>query len=186
MNAVYGEDVSDEQLSQAATIAVLRLQNTDTAKWASALIGQYEVLQLSQTTADEGRESQNANLGLRDAVLPSEIMRLPTAGPDNGLHGFFLCPTVGVWRATLPWSDVMEARKPVRKSTTENYIRRVSDPNEELPPWDEAELAELGLSGADLQGETEAEGADEPMPTAEEERALERLSGINFEDEVGS
>jgi type IV secretory pathway TraG/TraD family ATPase VirD4 len=185
MLEVYGENVADEQLSQAATIGILRLQSPDTATWASKLIGQYETVQLSHSSGADGKGSDTASVSVKDAVLPSEILRLPLAGPKNGLHGYFLSPTVGVWKAAVPWDEVMAARAPARESLLENYVRRVSDPNEPLRAWTETELEELGISRADLEGEKEVEGADEPQPTAEEEKALEDLARMRYEEELG-
>jgi hypothetical protein len=176
MQAVYGEQIADEQLSQAATIAILRLQNPDTASWASKLIGQCELLQRSHTAGEDGRDSDNARLEVKDAVLPSEILRLPLADAEHGLSGYFLSPTLGVWQGPVPWDEVMAARRPQRKAAVENYVRRPSDPHEQLRPWDDQELGDLGISRADLQGEHEVEGPEEKPTPEEEAELLERLN----------
>jgi hypothetical protein len=180
---IYGENIADEQLSQAATIGILRLQNTDTAKWASELIGQYEALQLSHSSGPEGAGNETATPSVKDVVLPSEIMRLPEAGPENGLPGFFLCPAVGVWHGAIPWDEVMAARAPAGESDAENYVKRTSNPGEELSLSDR-ELSELGISGRDLDGENEGVAPSAgPRPTPEEEeRALLEIAPIAYEE----
>jgi hypothetical protein len=187
MVEVYGENMADEELSQAATVAVLRLQNPDTARWAAQLIGQCEVVQLSHSTNADEQASETASLTVKDATLASEILRLPTAGPENGLQGFFLSPAIGVWPAVIPWDEVMAARAPVKESEVENYVRRLSDPNEPLAPWDDVELAELGISRADLTNEKEVEAPEElqPQPSPEEEAHLEELAREQWEEEEG-
>jgi hypothetical protein len=185
MAEVYGENIADEQLSQAATVAILRTQNVTTAKWASDLIGEKETLQRSQSTGAEGKASETVSSSVKVAVLPSEIRGLPLSGPKNGLQGYFLSPTVGVWKASLPWAEVMAARAPLRESKMVNYERRLSNPNEPLPTWDDKELSELGISRADLEGEKEVEDSQEPEPSAEEEKALENLARMQYEDELG-
>jgi hypothetical protein len=141
-------------------------------------------LQLSHQSGEDGKTNHNATLDVKDAVLPSEILRLPLAKATNGLHGFFLSPTVGVWRAQIPWEQVMSERAPHRESSVENYVRRVSDPNEQLRPWDDSELFELGISRAELAGEKEHDGPEQEMPTPEEEAELERLGLIPYEDDI--
>jgi hypothetical protein len=175
---VYGEKLANEQLSQAASIAVLRLQCPATAKWASELIGQFEAVQLSHSSSGGARgpsASESASIVVRDAVLPSEILRLPLTKPANGLTGFFLSPDVGVWKATIPWAEVMRERNPRRKSNVLDFVKAEALAAE-LRPWDEGELFELGITPGQLgpgNGATNTAPGDEEDGIDPDEATLE-------------
>jgi type IV secretory pathway TraG/TraD family ATPase VirD4 len=180
---VYGDKLADEQLSQAASIAILRLQNPDSAKWAASLIGQYECVQLSHSTntGENGSGgSQSAAQVVKDAVLPSEILRLPPAGPKNGLPGYFLSADRGVWKGTLPWNEVMAERTPAGESSFPNFVKRTASLGE-LRPWDEKELFELGINPA--KGSSE-HSADEPDGKQLEEGTLEDFPEPGLDEET--
>lgn len=104
LREVYGHQLANEIAGQCANKAILRCDSSDTAKWASALFGEREVLERRESTSQSSSSSQN-NYSLagssssgtssqtseqvlkREVVLPSEIMDIPPTTPQNGLSG---------------------------------------------------------------------------------------------------
>lgn len=155
-HAVYGANEADEQISQAANIAVLRLQNEATAKAAASLIGQREVRRLVRSVTRAGLFRPRSvtvaeQVAVEAAVLDAEITGLPSTNPRNGLSGFFLCPDVGAWTATLPWKEVV--RKAQGRKTSDlmaNFLPWDDEESLHLLPWTEEERRALGLVEASL------------------------------------
>jgi len=101
LREVYGTQLANEIAGQCSNKAVLRCDSADTARWASALFGQREVLEVrlgvSHASNQGTSRSTNEATAKRDVVLPSEIMELMPTTRTNGMQGFILTPHVGAY-----------------------------------------------------------------------------------------
>jgi type IV secretory pathway TraG/TraD family ATPase VirD4 len=101
LREVYGTQLANEIAGQCSNKAVLRCDSADTARWASALFGQREVLEVrlgvSHASNQGTSRSTNETTAKRDVVLPSEIMGLAPTTQRNGMQGFILTPHVGAY-----------------------------------------------------------------------------------------
>ncbi len=147
LRAVYGKEKADELLGVIGHKALLRVASPDTARWASDLIGEQEVVEITPGVSwgsGGWTQSQSEQKVKREAVLPSELMDLPPTDPANGLHGYYLSPGIGCWRATLSGNYLTKTLIAPDPDT----LDRVERPSEELRlrPWTEEETKVLGLS----------------------------------------
>lgn len=79
----------------------------------------------------------------KDALLPSEFTTLPVTNPRNGLHGYYLVPSVGAFYGVLEGSYIKGALLE-RNVHQANYVPR-PDAEQYLQAWDLEELRALGL-----------------------------------------
>lgn len=109
IKTVYGETEALDLLSQCANKAILRLQDSETAKWAVDLVGENYVLKQSAQydhSTNSSYDSQGSSHGSsqsnsvsqeleREAVAMASTfwVKLRPAGPQVGLEGFFFVPT---------------------------------------------------------------------------------------------
>jgi type IV secretory pathway TraG/TraD family ATPase VirD4 len=147
LQAVYGKEEADEILGMLSHKAFLQVESPASAKWASEVVGEYEVkeIQIGTTYGPGGTtESETEHKVKREAVLPSEFMSLPPTNRVNGLTGYFISRGIGCWKTTLAGDYLTDTLLPPDKKTP----NRVSRPREELrlKPWTEAELKKFGIS----------------------------------------
>jgi len=111
LREVYGTQLANEIAGQCSNKAVLRCDSPDTARWASALFGQREVLEVrlgvSHASNQGTSRSTNEATAKRDVVLPSEIMELMPTTRTNGMQGFILTPHVGAYSVHFDGSALM-------------------------------------------------------------------------------
>lgn len=72
-------------------------------------------------------------------------MTLPLPGGDGKgpLAGYFLAPNIGAYFSSIQWEYIEEHLSP--QSEIPNLVRRDAE-HEVLQPWDEADLARLGIN----------------------------------------
>ena len=155
--AVYGEKAANVILGQCEHTAILHLNSPETARWASALIGEFESREYHTSESSGGGQSVSEQVTKREAVLPAEILSLPLPS-HRGVAGYYVSsPPIGVYVAQLNLLPLL--RQP---ADIPNYVRR--DGQEEyLVPWSAADMERLGFSC----GETDAD-APEPEPAPRE------------------
>jgi len=89
---VFGPEQTADLLGQFGYRFFGRLECAETAKWASELIGDQEVIQTTRswTKSKEPSESTTQHYATRNTVLPSELMATPACTPENGLTAWYL------------------------------------------------------------------------------------------------
>ncbi len=159
MYEVYGENLAKEILAAARNKAFLKLTDPDTAAYASKHFGQLEldierVSRNQGNSVTEGDKSSSASWqsGLsqqtvnhaRSVVAAREFMRLPDAGPENGISGFFDTAVIGdPYFANLRWASLEDHL--VRPHPSAPNVEPRPREHQILREWDEADLARLGL-----------------------------------------
>ncbi|HKX27028.1 MAG TPA: type IV secretion system DNA-binding domain-containing protein [Blastocatellia bacterium] len=102
LRAVYGKEVAHEILGQCSNIALLRMNSTETAEWASDVVGEYRSrdrrhstssgTNISRDTSISNGQSEDEMITDRRAVLPSYFQRIPPVSKGPGIGGVFLTP----------------------------------------------------------------------------------------------
>lgn len=172
LREVYGYQLANEIAGQCANKAILRCDSSDTAKWASALFGEREVLERRESISKSSGSSQsNYSLGAgstskgessqvseqvlkRDVVLPSEIMDIPPTTPETGLSGYYLTPLVGAYYVTAEGSFIAQELIPRDENALDVDPREEAD--QYLKPWENVDLERLNL------------GIEQEKPSAEQ------------------
>lgn len=89
----YGPEKTADLLGQFGYRFFGRIECPETAKWASELIGDQEVIQTTQSWT-KGKETTETttqqHYATRNTVLPSELMSPPACTPENGLTAWYL------------------------------------------------------------------------------------------------
>jgi type IV secretory pathway TraG/TraD family ATPase VirD4 len=121
LRAVYGDRLANEICGMCANKLLLRTDSPETAQWASSVIGEAETLRWmrSHQSSKNGKsESASQQITTTQAVLASELLRLPLANREC-FHSFCVVPAIGIWRDTTPF-----ARDLRPKGTAANFIPR--------------------------------------------------------------
>ena len=164
---VYGVLGANEIVGQCNSKALLRVESPETAKWASASVGEFEQYEktVSNTTSRQGgSRTVNEQLAKRDAVLPSEFMAVPPTTRENGLTGYYLCGHIGAYRATIAGEDIDAMLLPPDPSV-DNFEERPVE-QQWLAPWTEEDCQRLGLDVSVLQdGRRRPSSAAQPPKT---------------------
>jgi len=142
----FGDNVGEELLTQCSQISVLGLNSPATAEWASKVLGRYEQTEYHSSFGREG-ETRTEQVVNREAVMPSELLELPSANPRNGIRGYHICPDIGAWCAELPGRWVSESLLPPDPDIS-NFIPRPKS-HHYLEPWDAKDLTRLQLQPED-------------------------------------
>lgn len=104
----YQPQIAHEVIGQCGNVAFFRLSD-ETARWAEGFIGQSERITRSHTDNGKGL-STSEGINARPLVMASELSALPKAGPQHGLHGYYLSQYVdGVYFHATDWQEVMAA-----------------------------------------------------------------------------
>jgi len=149
---VYGQQQADELVGQCGNVAVLRLNNPSTMKWASTLFANYEEYTPGYSTSHSSGAgggstsiSTSWNLQQRQAMLEQEFRLFPRPTPESGITGAYIASNKA-WRDVTPPAFVS------------NYLMDPSDrledigfsprpPSEqERRPWDNSDRQRFGLS----------------------------------------
>ncbi len=177
MREVYGDNVASEITGLCNNKAILLLESPPSAQWASELFGKAELIDRreSVTRTQSGRialPGRNRSISEQrlttDSVLASEIMTLPPASPENGLHGFFITREKGAYRKVVPWGKILLRNEKGAESRA-NFLPR---PGEEqyLREWLPDDLARLSLKPLQIVSKS---GEKIPM-TSELPRQIKR------------
>ncbi len=143
LRRIYGREGANEILGQCGNKAILLLQSPETARWAADVLGKFLRTVLRRAWNHKGEMSESEHDVERDAMLPSEFMTFPPTGPSRGLTGVFLCPWVGAFLRTIPWSFISENLVPPDPSVPDFIPRPEED--QYLPPLDDDDLRRLNL-----------------------------------------
>jgi len=146
LRAVYGEKEANEIAGLCSNKAILRLDDAETALWASKIFGEYEHYETntSTTTSNNGNsKTDTKQLVKRDVVLPSQFLGLPTTDRTNGLSGYFVSPLIGSFLSTLTPEYLDEMLLPPNPDEP-NFIPRPAE-QQYLKPWTDADLCRLNL-----------------------------------------
>jgi hypothetical protein len=146
-------------LAHLQNVALLRINSTKTAEWASKLLGDYEAYrtQVSRQTGPDGTvtESETEILEVRKALLGSELQSLQVASEYDGYRGLYVSEVGAWWQHMQPATLAMRLGQP--DLNVEAYMPRTV--RLRLKPWDEADLIRLGLPLSLLVEQQEAERA---------------------------
>jgi hypothetical protein len=141
----YGKEVTEEILGQIHNKALLLITSPSTAKYASEVVGEQELLEYHRSLTGDRREVTGVSEQFvkREAVIGSQFMTLPATNPENGLSGYYLSPHVGAYFSAIPGDELFDSLMP-HDPNVANFIRRPEE-DEYLRPWDDNDLLRLGL-----------------------------------------
>jgi len=116
---------SESQSTQTSTNKSKAENTSDTETWTSSI---------------------NRKRMEKDAVMASQFMQMPMTNPRNGLHGYYLLPSIGAFYGVLT-GDFLAGTLLSPKKSEPNYLER--PPSEQyLEPWSTTELTALGLTSS--------------------------------------
>ena len=142
-----GASLANEIVSQCSHKALLRMEGTESAKFASSLVGSFETLEWFKSESGkvgsrtEGCTEQRVN---KQAVLPSEFYSIPVTSENNGLTGFFLSPEFGAIRGTVPGNSLTPCFVPMEFEQRYAFVRRQAA-DQTLLPWDSEDRRRICL-----------------------------------------
>jgi hypothetical protein len=147
MRHVYGREVAHTILGQFNNNAFLRINSTETAKWASQSFSSYEFMEKNVSRSSGGGNSGDSyserwNRAQREVVSPIEFMTMEPTGPQNGLRGFYQIQGKA-YEETLPWEEITQ-RLPKRADIPDFIPRPRSD--YWLDPFTSDDLQRLNLT----------------------------------------
>ncbi len=184
LRAVYGEKEANEIAGLCSNKAILRLDDAETAQWASKTLGEFEQyeIQTSSTSGNNGNTTtRTRQLVKRDVVLPSQFLGLPTTDRSNGLSGYFLSPPIGGLLSTLT-PEYLDAMLTPADPNVPNFIPRPPE-QQYLKPWTPDDLRRLKLEdliaksppdSSQSPPENEPPTASPPLPDLTAVRRVER------------
>ena len=160
LDEVYGKDLSGELTGQCHTIVVTKLNQEETAGNASKKFGEVEQWEKKTTWTEGGGMTTRWELERRAAVMPSEIMRLPTPSRRKGvgLTAFYLSP-IGAYRHTMT-TEFLDSQAWAPDEDVPDFIGRPPE-DQYLRPWDRGDLERLGLQappGREMTGQRVSSG----------------------------
>ncbi len=160
LRAVYGDKEANEIAGLCSNKATFRLDDAETALWASKLFGDYEYYEKQQSTTSNTSSGQTTTsqtttqqLKKRQVVMPEQILGLPPTNRHNGLSGYYISPIVGCFHSTLTAEYLEENLLPANPNEP-NFIPRSKD-QLYLKPWNEFDLQRLNLD--DYKGKSSPE-----------------------------
>lgn len=154
LREVYGTNVANEILGQCANKAVLWLNSPETAKWASTLFGEEEMVDVQASNSKThsgsfatGSSSLGQNISesvhKRELVLPSELLAKTGLFGDAGIGGFYSLQNIGDFKARIS-KDWISSELIDKDPHTDALCPR--NPKDQiLKPWDELDFARLRL-----------------------------------------
>lgn len=151
---VYGDNIAEEMMAQVGSKAILRLQGSQSAKWAEATFGDEEITEFrfneSQTSTPQGGSASSGLSEHRDVhpiVRAAEFLAIPHAGQPgvSALSGFYNTAQVGPYRYDLPLALVAKHFPPRRGFLKLADFEERPASQGYLEPWTREELARLGL-----------------------------------------
>lgn len=165
---VYGEKAANEMLGLLANKSILRLDSEVTAGWASQVIGEEIGIERTKTRGKEGT-SEVEHIYKREAVLASELMRLPPADA-TAFSGIHIIPSVGVYSVRWPYRQDLCSPGPI-----ESFLPRPAA-EQLLAAWNDED--ERRLFGSDPEA-PQSGYAMEPKTAPDEPSPLASISRIS-------
>lgn len=162
MKDVYGEYLTSEITGQCACKALLRTDSAKTAEWASALLGEREFVEITNSSSTSEGSSKSLNhrsssagvsssssehVVRRPIVLPSELMALPLPGGGGAapLCAYFIAPNLGAYSADVDWFQVQSM---LRNHGATPAVMSRSVEHQALSSWADHDRRRLGLAAA--------------------------------------
>jgi len=105
----YYREATNGIVTMCGHYAFLRVNNPETARWASDLMGHQEVLikQQSKTTSkDQESETTSHRHTERPLVRPTELQHLPLTHKHSGLRGYFKSICHPTYRGSISGKDL--------------------------------------------------------------------------------
>ena len=157
LREVYGANVANEILGQCANKAVLWLNSPETAKWASSLFGEEEVIDVHRNRSDSSNgffgngsnsvgSSQSETIAKRELVLYSEFLAKKGLFGIGGIGGFYTLQNVGDYKVRVSSKWVKE--EVIEEDELERAIVARPADEQKLVPWDDLDFVRLGLVGS--------------------------------------
>jgi type IV secretory pathway TraG/TraD family ATPase VirD4 len=162
---LYGLHFSEDVLAQFGHRAIGRVECAASAEWASALVGDQEVMQVtrSKTVSDQGTSRTESKQSVtRRAVLPSEIMDFKPCNLRNGLSALFFIPSIGVGPDTINGPDLFEHQL-LAPADIPGFIPRPVD-QQYLRPWPVERERLFGIPERRRKGPRPDSGPDQKRP----------------------
>lgn len=142
---LYGKEGAAEILDQIGHYAIGRV-GPDTAEWASTLIGEQEIREVTVNRTygnNSSSVSHNESFKTKKAVLPSELMGIAPCSADSGLTAYYVTRTQqSVIRVTLDGDDLFQRDLIPPDPETEDFVARDAQ-CQLLSPWNKQERAEF-------------------------------------------
>lgn len=144
---MYGPHATEEVLAQFGHKAIGRLECATSAEWASLLVGDQEIEQVSRstTTARQGdSKTVNHQMVVRRAMLPSEFMDFEPCNVTNGLTAVFFIPSAGVSPETLDGPKLFRQWLTPPRDDVPTFVPRPID-CQNLRPWSDERHQYFGV-----------------------------------------
>ncbi|MCI0534447.1 MAG: type IV secretion system DNA-binding domain-containing protein [Verrucomicrobiales bacterium] len=155
---VYGKEVANELVGQCSSTIILRLNSSETAAWASRLLGTREVLesrrgqtrnyQAALRSLTGTGDSVSHGVAARSLVLDSEIMDLPETSFETGLTGYVVTPWTGAFQEHLDGGWLKEHLL-APAAAVPNFVP-CPDDRQYLRPWSAEDGRLLGMTEAEV------------------------------------
>ena len=139
----YGEQRANDIVGLCASKIFARTDSFITARWASSIIGESECLRrlFSEQDGKNGHStSWSEQIAKVEAVLPTELMRLPLASPD-GFESYCVTPAVGVYHGVTRFMDTLCPKGPepgfIPRPEDQQYLpaELLADDDVDMEPW---------------------------------------------------
>lgn len=144
---LYGVHITSDLLAQFGNRFFGRLECPDTSEYASRLVGDQEIEQItiSRTYAQHNSTTHNQQIVTRRAVLPVEFMNVDPCTRENGLSGTFLIRSLGCFQANLPGPELFDERLIPPDPKVPAFIDRPVE-SQYLRNWTADRAAQFGVT----------------------------------------
>ncbi|MBS1701776.1 MAG: type IV secretion system DNA-binding domain-containing protein [Armatimonadetes bacterium] len=155
VESVYGKEAAIEILGQAGCLAVLKLNDSDTATWAAQQFGSFIVdIPSAGTTTGQGNVSFSNTRSESERTLfqTSHFLYLPKASAQNGIWGLFRNPYRSIDEPImdhLRWNEDIEPYLGI-PSDNPDHAAFIPRPASDfvLKPFTNQDWARLGFEGS--------------------------------------
>lgn len=159
LKEAYGDHKALELAGQNHQLALLRVTDVPTAEWMSKVVGDVKFWRASRSISKENTTTWS--VVTEPALLPSEFMTLPPTNRKDGLSGYFLSPSLGVWNARLNGPELFDRQLKTANPSVPNFIPRPPE-DQRLQDWDTADLMRLNLPPEAQGGSSSGPGRSSP------------------------
>lgn len=155
---LYGQYGAAEILGQIQNKFFGRLECPETAKWASEVIGQQEIRQVTEsgstTSGGQGggtsSKSWNEQYVTRAAVMESQLMSLPPCNDTDGLAAYYMTGITGTFQTTLNGQQLFHNDLIPPSKRVQDFVPRDIE-SQYLKPWTKEQRA--GFVSHELLGD---------------------------------
>jgi hypothetical protein len=143
MDEVYGKNIAGELTGQCHTVVITKLNQQETAEHASKKFGEVEQWERKVSTS-ENATTTSWDLVKREAVMPSEFMRLPLPSREKGvgITAFYLTP-IGAYRHYMSPEEI-DSFYWAPDSSVPNLVEQEGEA-QYLAEWDDEDRKRLRL-----------------------------------------